>query len=867
MFRRRRRKQADFSAEIEAHIALEADRLQSEGLNRSEAVAAARRAFGNKGTAEEGFYERGHWLWWDHLRKDLVYACRTLRRSPTFTIAAVLTLSLGIGANTALFTVVDAALLHPLPYPDANRLVMLYERVGKGESFSSADFLDYQRESHAFEHLAAYREEPFNLTGSYQPQRIKGAVVTPDFFAVMKVPAQMGRVFAVNSDKPGTPLVILGHALWQARFAADPNILGKSVDIDGEPRTVVGVLPSSFGFPLDCQAWTLSRFAVPEQPLNPTVDFSNVRDSHYFEIIGRLKNNLTVPQAQADTDIIAARLKRQYGDVEEAAATLVIPLHDDLVGQTKPALLILLAAVALLLLIACINVANILLARATVRQKEIAVRGALGAGRLRIIRQLLTESLLMSAAGGLGAILLAYGVLLPLRTFVPSDMLAGATLKLNGGVLLFTAALSVLSGILFGLFPALQAAKSDIGSVLKEGGRSATGGRHTQRTRNLLVVSEIACATVLLIGAGLLIRSFSRVLASPAGFHTDGVLSLELSLSHGRYPQPEDRARFVQQILDRIQSVPGVLSAGVTSRLPLNPGNSSRTLDIKGVPSPSGGYSPDYVAASPNYFRSLGIPLLAGRTFNDRDTALKVVINQAAVHRYWHDKNPIGQLVTVGACGVEKQWCQVIGVVGNIRQHNLDQAAQPAVFVPYAKDPWPFLAIVVRTQLDPSSLAPSVTAAIHAIDKDQPLFHIRAMRDVVSGSLSARRFRMVLLGLFALIALLLACVGIYGVMAYSVAQRANEIGIRMALGAKPQQILRLMMGMGLKLAATGILAGVLLSLVLTRFLTALLYGVESSDLVTFLATAAVLLGVAALAICIPARRAMATDPMVALRAE
>lgn len=436
------------------------------------------------------------------------------------------------------------------------------------------------------------------------------------------------------------------------------------------------------------------------------------------------------------------------------------------------------------------------------------MRGALGAGRLRIIRQLLTESLLMSAAGGIGAILLAYGVLLSLRTFVPSDMLAGTTLKLNGGILLFTAAaLSLFSGIVFGLFPALQAANSDIGSILKEGGRSTGGGRRTQSTRQLLVVSEIALATVLVIGAGLLIRSFSRVLASHAGFRAEGVLSLQLSLSHGRYPKPEDRAQFVRQVLDRIQSVPGVLSVAATSRLPLNPGNSRCTLDIKGDPSPTGTYNPDYVAVSPDYFRSLGIPLLAGRTFNDRDTALMVVINQAAAHRYWRDKNPIGQLVTVGACGVERQWCQVIGVVANIRQHNLDEATQPAVFVPYARDPWPFFALVARTKLDPSSLAPSIAAAIHAIDKDQPLFHIRAMRDVVSQSVSARRFRMVLLASFAFIALLLACVGIYGVMAYSVAQRANEIGIRMALGAKPQQILRLVMGMGLKLTSTGVLAG------------------------------------------------------------
>ncbi|MGH9695208.1 MAG: ABC transporter permease, partial [Bryobacteraceae bacterium] len=484
--RKHRRGPADFSAEIEAHIALEGDRLRSEGV--PDAEARARRTFGNSLRAQERYYESQHSPWWDALSKDLLYAFRTLRRSPTFTAAAALTLALGIGANTALFTVIYAALLRPLPYPGAGQLVKFYERLADGttESWAPADFLDIRRQSGSFAYLAGYREENFNLTGRDRPQRINGASVTADFFAAMQVQPQIGRAFDPGHDKPGTPLAVLSDSLWRRQYGADPNIANKTLAIDGEPRTIAGVMPAGFQFPAQCEIWALSRFAVPEYPLTPTVDRSNDRGGHYFEIVARLKSGVTIAQAQAETGAIARRLKRQYGDDEEAVDAAVIGLREDLVGQTRPALLVLLAAVTMLLLVACVNVANLLLARGTARQKEIAVRSAMGASRWRITRQLLAESILLASAGGVAGILLAYLALIPLRAFIPVEMLSGAPLKIDLAVLAFTGTVSLVAGILFGLFPALGLANRDLNGSLGESGRNSTGGARARRAQGLL---------------------------------------------------------------------------------------------------------------------------------------------------------------------------------------------------------------------------------------------------------------------------------------------------------------------------------------------------------------------------------------------
>jgi putative ABC transport system permease protein len=871
MFTRRRHKPTDFSAEIEVHIALEADRLRSEGLSDADAQAQARRTFGNALLAQERYYESRHSPWWDALSKDLLYAFRTLRRSPLFTAAAALTLALGIGANTALFTIIDAVLLRPLPYPDAGNLVKLYERPADGskEAWSPADFLDFRRELGSFAYVAAYREGPLNITGRAQPQRVNGAVVTADFFAAMRVEPQIGRTFDPGRDKPGVPLAVLGDSLWRRQYGADPNIAGKTLDIDGQPRTIAGVMPAAFQFPAECEIWTLSRFAVPEYPLAPTIDRSHDRGGHYFDIVARLKSGVTIAHAQAESEAFARRLKRQYGNDEEAVGAAVVGLREDLVGQTKPALLLLLAAVTLLLLVACVNVANLLLARGAARQKEIAVRGALGAGRWRITRQLLTESVLLAGVGGAAGILLAYVGLMPLRAFIPAEMLSGAPLKMDLTVLAFTAGVSLAAGIFFGLFPALGLANRDLNGMLADSGRGFTGGARARRMQGALVVSEIALASVLIVGAGLLVRSFGHLLETEEGFNPDRLLSLRLSLSQASYPDPAKRALFVHRALEEIKGQPGVVSAGVTSRLPLNPGNSTRSLTIKGrARSASIDTTVDYSVVSPDYFSTLGATLLKGRAFTDRDdTAPVVLINEAAARRFWQGQDAVGAEVRTGACGQGEQWCQVVGVVSNIRQHNLATPATATLYVPYAKDPWPFMAFVVRTQTEPLRAASAVESAIHVVNRNQPVFQVRAMREVVSSSLSARRFRMLLLGLFSALALTLACIGIYGVMAYAVAERSSEIGIRVALCAQPAQILKLVMGSGLRLAVSGVALGAVLSFGLNRFLGSALYGVRPTDGVTFLAADALLMIVAVLASYVPARRAMSIDPVVALRTE
>ena len=872
MFRRRTGR--DFSAEIRSHIALEAERLQGEGLSQADAEAAARRAFGNLTAAEERFYESGRSMWWDQVSKDSHYALRVLRRSPAFTLAATLTLALGIGANTAIFSVIDAALLRPLPYPQPDRLVMLYGRAQSRENsdLSPATFLDFRRQSRTLE-LAGYRESPFNVTGQDRPERIRGAVVTPDFFGVLGVQAQLGRTLTPDLDKPGAPRsVVVSYALWQRRYGASSEVLGRQILIDGEPRTVVGVMPPFFQYPAESELWTAARFAVPEHILRPDLDQSNIRDSHYFDTIGRVRPGFSLAQAQAEANTIARRLKQQYGNDEEASSAALVTLRDDLIGSARPALMILLGAVGLLLLIACANVANILLARGAARQKEIAVRSALGAGRARLVRQFLTESILLASAGGILGVALAYVGLHPLGALLPEGVPGGAAIELEPRVLVFTTLVSLASGILFGFFPALHLSRDgSLDGMLKEHGRGgASGGMRAHRARSALVAVEIALAAVLLVGAGLLIRSFSRLLAVSEGFRAERVLSLKLSLSDARYPSVGDRALFVKRTLESIAALPGVGSAAVVSRLPLNPGNSTRSVDIKGRTSTQDDPAPDYLVISPDYFRGMGIRLLSGRAFTERDDAGAppvVIVNQAMARVFWPGRNPVGEFVMVGGCGNENDWCQVVGVVEDVHQHHLDQAPRPAVYVPYARDPWPFMVFVVRTSTEPAAAASAVQSAIHSVDRDQPLYGVRTMEEVVSLSRSPRRVRMLLLSLFAGLALALACVGIYGVMAYLVAQRAHEIGIRMALGADRKAVLGLIVGQGLKLSLAGVAAGLLLAAGLSRFLSTVLYGVGTTDAPTFIGVAALLLALAAAASYLPAWRASRVDPVTALRAE
>jgi putative ABC transport system permease protein len=644
-------------------------------------------------------------------------------------------------------------------------------------------------------------------------------------------------------------------------------VIGDTVLVDGEPVTIVGVMPAYFTYPGDAEMWVAARFAAPEHPLRPGMDPSSVRSSHYFDIIGRLKDTVTARQAQAEIEVICRRVAQLHKNAEMGDGPLLVSLRDDLVGNTRPAILMLLAAVAVLLLIACANVANIVLARGAARRPEMAIRGSLGAGRSRLVRQVMVEGFVLAVIGAGIGLVAARLVIRSVQVLLPADVVPAGGLHIDLRLIAFAIGMSILSTILFGLFPALQAAKIDLSSALKQGGRVLTSGSHLNITRKVLLVTQVALSAILLTGAALLIHSLSRVLATPEGFSPDHVLSLQLSLPPARYGSPGARQRFASLLLERVRSLPGIRSASITSRLPLNPGTSRRGIEIQGRPHVEGGdLSPYYVVIGPDYFRTLRIPVLEGRVFTEGD-GLKppgaVIVNQSMARHFWPNEDPIGQMIKIG----DTDWMPIVGVVGDVAQQGLDRVPIPAMYVPYAQDPWPALAVVIRTAAEPKNIASAAIAAVEEIDKDQPVYNVRTMDEIIASSTQARRFRTVLLSLLAIFALALAAIGTYGVMAYSVAQRRNEIGIRMALGAPPSGVRRWVMGEGLRLAGYGIAAGLIASLALSRFLSGILYGVKSTDPTSFLVPPFLLLAAAFLASYIPARRAVEVDPARILRSE
>ncbi len=866
---RRPRKQNDFTAEIESHLRLEADRLREEGLSAVDAEKAARLKFGNVLQTQERFYESQRNLWLEGIRREVRYAIRSLRHAPMFTATVVLTLALGIGATAAIFGVADAALIRPLPFPQAQRLVSVYERwQGELDNLAPASYLDYRRQAKSFEELAGYRQISFNLGGENRPERVLSAVVTPNFFAVMEVSPELGRTLDATRDKPGSlRALVLAYSLWKRRYAGSTDVIGRTVSVNGEPGVIVGVMPPDFTYPGKVEMWAAARYQVPEHPLRPEVDQSTSRSSHYFDIVGRLKAGVTTQEAQAEVDVISRRLKQEYKDAEEGDGTTLVSLRDDLVGNTRPAILVLFGGVAVLFLIACANVANMVLARGATRQREIAIRGSLGAGRLRLIRQLIVESFLLSLLGttlGLGG---ARYALRSLETLLPADLVGAGGLHLEPRLLAFAAVAAVLSTILFGIVPAIQAAKVDLNSALKEGGRTSAGGVQANRSRKALVITQIALAAVLLNGAGLLVRSFERLLAAPTGFSPDHVLSFQLSLPAAQYRTPADMNRFAAGVLENVRSVPGVTSSAVASWLPMSGGSSQRGIEIKGRPPvPGEDISPAYMVISPEYFRTLRIPVLDGRVFTDRDAATArgaVIINAAMVRHFWPRGDAVGKYVKIDRL----DWSPVVGVVADVAQQGLDKAPRPTVYVPYAQDPWRNLGVVIRTAMDPKHAAAAAIRAVHHVDKDEPVYQVRTMDETIASSVQARRFRTSLLALFAALALALATVGIYGVMAYGVAQRGHEIGIRMALGARPTELRRLIVGEGMRLAGYGIAAGLLASLGLMRVLSGVLYGVRSSDPPTFTATFLFLIVAAFLASYVPARRGMRIDAAIIWRTQ
>jgi putative ABC transport system permease protein len=806
------------------------------------------------------------------LRQDLRYGFRMLLKNPAFTAIAVLALALGIGANTAIFSVVNTLLLRPLPYKDPSRLVVIWENATHlgfpKNTPSPANFLDWQKQNTLFEGMAAFAERSFNLTGVGEPERLDGRRVSANLFDLLGVKPIIGRTFVPDEDKPGTKVAILNETLWKRRFGSDAGIVGRAIALNGESYTVVGVLPASVRLPSfgnwRDQVWVPLAFPAEE---------AASRGSHFLEIIGRMKPGVALEQARAEMETIAARLAQQYPEHNTRIGSVVVPLHEEIVGNMKPALLILLGAVAFVLLIACANVANLLLARAAVRQKEIALRLALGADRARLTKQLLVESVMLSLLGGIVGLGLAYAGLQVLLRFIPPDVAHAETIGIDGKVLGFTLLVALVTGLVFGLAPASQAAHFNLNDTLKEGGRDSGAGVRGKRLRSILVIAEVAVSFILLIGAGLLINSFMHLRNLDPGFRADHLLALNIDLSETKYPDNARRTAFFDEVVRRVQALPGVRSVAVAGNLPLTYNGDSGPIGVEGIPDPPPDQRPDviYRAIGPGYFSTMGIPLVRGRDFNDQDSLDKdatVVVSEKTVRHYWPNTDPIGKRLKVGSTTSDGPWRTVIGVVKDVRQN--DFVAEPKMQMYFTYRQLRSLmpnALVVRTAVDPMSVATSVRNAIWAVDKDQTVANVDSMEHIVAGAVARQRFSMLLLAIFAGVALVLAAVGIYGVMSYSVAQQTREIGIRMALGAQRSDVLKMTVKQGLKLVGLGLVIGLVAAFILTRVMATLLFGITATDPLTFASISLVLLAVAILASYIPALRATKVDPMIALRAQ
>ena len=798
------------------------------------------------------------------LVQDIRYGIRSLLKRPGFAAIAVVTLAVGIGANTAIFTVVNAVLLRPLPYPEPEKVVV-FEAINPSRgipesNMSIPDIADWRTQSQSFEKISGFFTGNVFLLSNDETERVRGTGVTEDFFGVFRTPALKGRVIQPDDFKEGIePVAVLGYGLWQRRFGGSDSVVGSKVMLNGKSTTIVGIMPPAFDYPAQSEVW--DAFA-----LNPAKE---ERDNRFLNVVARLKDGVSLVQGQTEMNIINDRLAQTYVETNKGWSVLVYGLQDRMVGDVRTSLWILLGAVGLVLLIACANVANLQLARATYRKREIAVRTALGANRLRIVRQLLTESLLLSVVSGVIGIALSFWLTKLLIGISPADAPRFDEIRIDGWVLAFAFAAAVLTGLIFGLVPALQTSQTDLNETLKESGRTGT---HSGRNRigSALMVSEIALSFMLLVGAGLLIKSFMRLREVNPGFTADKVLSIRASLPPGKYADGEPRAQMYQQIIEKIETTPGVSSAGGILSLPLGADNFNlgRGYIRQGDPA-TAEHAGDaaYLAVTPRYFETLQVPLKAGRAFSDRDTdqAPKVVIvNETMARQLWPGENPVGRRIWIWRD--EKGDREIVGVVGDTRT-SLDAQAGSQMYVPFAQDATWGLSLVIRTTEDPSSLAPVLRNQIRSVDKGIALYNVRTLEDVVATSMAPRRTPMLLLSSFAAVAMLLAMLGIYGVTAYYVTQRTHEIGVRIALGAQLKDVLALVLTRGVALALIGIAIGLGGAFALTRYLTTLLFGVRPLDWATFAVVALVLVVVAVLACAIPARRAAKVDPLIALRYE
>jgi len=804
----------------------------------------------------------------DHLRQDVLYALRRLVKAPAFTLVAVATLALGIGANSAIFSVVDGVLLKPLPYPEPDRLVGVYHVAdGHRAVMSGPNFTDIAKSATTLEGAAAISTGRAILTGKGEPTRLPIAEVSAAFFSVLRVRPELGRPFAATENTPGsTHVVILSHALWQQRFGGDAGVIGRRIMLDGVAKEVVGVMPAGFAYPDGREAW---------MPIEYDDNFvSKQRASWYLDVIARLRPNVTPQQSAAEVETLGRGLARQYPDADSEIGMSTYPLLDALIGDVRRAVFVLLGAVGFVLLIACTNVANLLLARAAARGSEMAVRTALGANRSRLVRQLLTESVLLSLIGaGAGLLLAVWGVDLLVR-LKPAGIPRLDNVHVDATVIAFTVAIAIVTGILFGLVPAFNATRG-LSDTLKDGGRGAVGARGGSRVRAVLVMAELALAVMLLAGAGLLLRSFMKLEAVDPGFRIGPALTFDLTLPDARYKEDERQIAFFDQLLPRLRALPGVRGASAILGLPLSGLDIIISFQVQGRPPvpPSQQPAMQVRVATPDYFPNIGIPLKRGRLFTDDDragTARVVLISETAARQFFPGENPIGRTITLGwgrGPGKPRAGGEVVGIVGDVKDGGLNEASQPQIYLPYRQWPVGSMTVVVTTAVPPLSLTDAVRSSVYALDGNLPVSNVSTLDAVVAKSISQQRFYMLLLTMFAAIALVLAAVGIFGVLSYAVSQRTREIGIRMALGAQGRSVVGLVVRQAMLLVAAGIAAGLALGLSLSQTMTRMLFGVTPTDPATFAGVAVLLASVALLASYLPAWRATRVDPIVALRSE
>ena len=865
----------DFDQDVRDHIAAETQDNIDRGMSPEEARLAAVRKFGNVTQVKENTREVWTTLWLEQLIQDVRNGLRMLRKSPGFAAVAILTLALGIGANTAIFSIVNAVVLQPLPYAHANELVVISQtssRLPPGSSIQSSEsymnFLDWQGEAKSFSALAAYQYDQMTLTGHGTPTIIPAAMTSSSLFSTLGTAPLLGRTLQPQDDVKGAArVVVIGEALWRDQLGADPDIVGKSILLDAEPFTIVGVMPKDFRYPDQTpptESW------IPAMQSSAYASFIEQRAPHFLVMIGRLKPGVTNAQAESELNSIFKGLVAQNRNILDPSEVLhVSKLKRLVVGDTQTVLLILLGAVGLVALIACANIANLLLARATGRAKEVAVRVALGAGRARIFRQLLTESVLLAVCAGIAGLLLAYAGVAAIKDFADAQLPHLSAIHVDGWVLAFTFALSIFAGVLFGLAPAWQSSEVDINDVLRESGRGSTISAKRRWTRNALVVVEVALAVVLLIGSGLLLKSFYVLTHSSPGFDPQNVLVGSVDLPKAQYVKPDQWSAFFRQAVDRMKTLPGVEGAAAALPLPFTGSNLGYGFEIVGAPPLPRGQSQNAQAhaITPDYLHVMRIPLIRGRGFTEADTAPNapkiVIISQQFARQYFPNTDPLTHSLTIHSVRPDYQ----ARVVGDVKDTSMADAPTPMMYFPYTEEQWWVMVFALRTHGDPNSLASAMQAQIHDIDSSLPVQQLRPMTSFISDSEGDARFRSILLGLFAILALVLATVGIYSVLACVVAQRTHEIGIRMALGAQQRDVLRLVVIQGMRSVFIGAVIGIAAALAVSRLLEQFLYGVHDKDPLTFVAVVALLMLVALAACYIPARRAMRVDPMVALRYE